>query len=84
MAKETKMIYECSALVTYKDGRMQIERLRLEGGLPFTQNEMREWMLEKKDVKSVVFVERPRSDRQTNKPDSVFGTRNSAKTLPHL
>jgi hypothetical protein len=56
MSKKNTTIRECSALVTYKDGRMQVERLRLEGGLSFTQNEMREWVLAKKDVKSVAFL----------------------------
>jgi len=56
MAKKNTMIRRCSALVTYKDGRVQVESLNLEHNLPFTQDEMREWVLAKDGVKSVAFL----------------------------
>lgn len=56
MGKSSMTIRKCIALVTYKNGKAQIEQLKLEDNLPFTQSEMRKWILAKEDVKSVVFL----------------------------
>jgi len=55
MAKD-RSLRSCKALVTYKDGKMAVVEYKLEGGLTFGLEEMREWVLEDDRVRSVKFL----------------------------